>query len=129
MERRISPAEAHQKMSQGIVYVDVRTPEEFADGHPAGALNVPLDDRFVETMTSAFAKDAALILGCQAGRRSARAFTLLKGAGFTDLFDQRAGFDGARGAFGEITEPGWARTDLPQATGPSAALPQVGSRG
>ena len=42
---RISPAEAHAKMTaEGFTYVDVRTPEEFAEGRPAGSINVPLGD-------------------------------------------------------------------------------------
>lgn len=111
---RISPAEAHEKMTrEGYAYVDVRTPEEFADGHPAGAVNVPLGDGFVEAVASRFAKDAPLVVGCKSGGRSLRAADALLAAGFTRVLEQRAGFDGARGPFGEITEPGWTRQGLP----------------
>jgi rhodanese-related sulfurtransferase len=121
---RISPAEAHHKMTaEGFSYIDVRTPEEFAEGHPEGALNVPLDDRFAEVIAAAFAKGAPLIVGCQAGRRSARAADTLAAAGFERVLDQRAGWGGVRGPFGEITEPGWAHAGLPQAIGSSAPLP------
>jgi hypothetical protein len=34
-------------------------------------------------------------------------------AGFTRVLDQRAGWDGKRGPFGEISEPGWSRAGLP----------------
>lgn len=111
--RRISPAEAHDMMGEGYTYVDVRTPEEFADGHPAGAINVPLGDGFVDTIARRFAKDAPLVVGCKSGSRSLRAAQALAAAGFTRVVDQRAGFDGARGPFGEITEPGWTRQGLP----------------
>jgi rhodanese-related sulfurtransferase len=117
---RISPTEAHAKVKdEGFTYVDVRTPEEFASGRPAGAINVPLDERFVSAMEAKFAKDARIIVGCKAGGRSLRAAQSLIGAGFTNILDQRAGFDGARGPFGEVTEPGWSRAGLPQDEGSS----------
>lgn len=117
---RISPSEAHTKMTdEGYTYVDVRTPAEFAEGRPAGAINVPLDDGFVATMEKLFPKDARLVVGCKSGGRSIRAARALLGAGFTNVIEQRAGFEGARGAFGEVSEPGWSRAGLPQDTGPA----------
>ncbi|MBX3232846.1 MAG: rhodanese-like domain-containing protein [Labilithrix sp.] len=110
---RISPADAHAKMAEGYTYVDVRTPEEFAEGRPAGAVNVPLGDDFVALMDARFAKDTKIVVGCKAGGRSLRAAKALLAAGYTDVLDQRAGFDAARGPFGEITEPGWSRSSLP----------------
>ncbi|MBX3198558.1 MAG: rhodanese-like domain-containing protein [Labilithrix sp.] len=115
---RISPADAHAKMTtEGFTYVDVRTPEEFAEGRPAGSVNVPLGDDFVRAMEARFAKDARIVVGCKAGGRSLRAANALLAAGFTSVLDQRAGFDGARGPFGELTEPGWSRAGLPQDAG------------
>ncbi len=127
-DTRISPADAHAKMtSEGFTYVDVRTEEEFAAGHPAAAVNVPLmvagaggleaNPDFVAVMERAFAKDAPIIVGCKMGGRSARAASALVAAGFTRVLDQRAGWDGARGAFGELTEPGWSRASLPTEPG------------
>jgi len=127
-DTRISPAEAHAKMTgEGYTYIDVRTEEEFAGGHPAGSVNVPFmfqgasgmepNPDFVAVMSARYAKDAALIVGCKAGSRSARAAKELAAAGFTRVLDQRAGWDGARGAFGELVEPGWSRTELPREEG------------
>jgi rhodanese-related sulfurtransferase len=111
---RISPIEAHDKMTrEGYAYVDVRTPEEFAAGRPAGAINIPIGDGFVEAVLSRFAKDAPLVLGCRTGNRSLRAANMLLAAGFTRVLEQRAGFDGARGPFGEISEPGRKQQGLP----------------
>lgn len=128
---RISPAEAYTKMTnEAHVYVDVRTAEEFAAGHPAGAFNVPVmiaaaaglapNPEFVAVMERGFAKDTPIIVGCKMGGRSARAVKELVLAGFTRVLDQRAGWDGARGSFGELTEPGWSRADLPTGTGAPA---------
>ena len=38
-----------------------------------------------------------------------RAAQALVAAGFTNVIDQRAGWDGARDSFGQVTEPGWSR--------------------
>lgn len=114
-------------MLEGYTYVDVRSESEFAEGHPEGAVNVPwLEDgpfdlvpnpRFLMTMEARFAKDARLVIGCKAGVRSAKATRALVDLGFTDVLEQRAGFDGARGPFGEIQEPGWKRVGLPVQVG------------
>jgi len=128
---RISAAEAHAKMTHDhFTYVDVRTEEEFAAGHPEGAVNVPFmlavaggleaNPDFVAVMERAFAKDAPIIVGCKMGGRSARAASALAQAGFTRVLDQRAGWDGARGSFGELTEPGWSRSSLPTDSGTPA---------
>jgi rhodanese-related sulfurtransferase len=115
---RISPAEAHARMTdEGFTYVDVRRPDEFAAGRPAGAINIPLGDEFVAAMTERFAKDAPIIVGCRTGIRSLRAANALIAAGFTRILEQRAGMEGSRGPFGEVTEPGWSRAGLPQDVG------------
>jgi rhodanese-related sulfurtransferase len=120
---RISPREASEKLAQGWTYVDVRTTQEFEAGHPAGAVNVPIlhaapggmtpNPDFLRVMSAVFAKDAKIIVGCKAGGRSMRAAQALSEAGFVNVLDQRAGWDGARNAFGQMTEPGWSRTGLP----------------
>ena len=114
---RISPAEAQAKMNEGYTYVDVRTPEEFAEGRPKGAVNVPIGDDFVAQMDARFAKDAKLVLGCRSGNRSMRGARALLAAGYTNILEQRAGYEGSKGAFGEVTEPGWSKTDLPTEKG------------
>ncbi len=130
---RISPAEAHAKLAEGYTYVDVRSEPEFEEGHPTGAVNVPLmlmseggltpNVEFLAVMIAAYPKDAKLVLGCKTGGRSLRAAQLLEDNEYTNVIDQRAGWDGSRNAFGKVTEPGWGRTDLPSETGD----PSVGS--
>lgn len=128
--KRVSPAEAKGLLERGYVYVDVRSEPEFLAGHPKGAVNVPLlhagpagmtpNPDFLSVMQGAFAKDAKLVVGCKAGRRSLRAAEELLDAGFTDVIDQRAGFEGARGPFGNTTEPGWEPAGLPTEQGATA---------
>ena len=124
---RISPAEAHAKMGEGYTYVDVRTEAEFEAGHPDGAVNVPFmlqgsagmapNPEFLDAMRGSFPKDSKLVLGCKAGNRSAKARAALLEAGYADVLDQRAGWEGPRDAFGQVTEAGWSKVGLPTSTG------------
>jgi rhodanese-related sulfurtransferase len=128
--KRISPQEAQAKLAEGYTYVDVRTETEFKEGHPVGAVNVPLlqmgaggrvtNPDFLAVMKAAFAKDAKIVVACGSGGRSLRAAKALLADGFTDVLDQRAGWDGARDAFGQLSEPGWSRAGLPIETGEPA---------
>lgn len=128
--KRVSPQEALDLTNDGWVYVDVRTEQEFVDGHPAHAFNVPIAHQaggsmtpnpdFLSVVERAFGKDAKIVVGCKAGGRSLRAAQALIGAGFTNIIDQRAGWDGARDAFGQMSEPGWSRAGLPVETGATA---------
>jgi rhodanese-related sulfurtransferase len=122
----VTPEEAALLMSQGHVYVDVRSEPEFEAGHPEGALNVPLlnagpvglvpNPEFQAVMEAAFGKGEPLIIGCKAGGRSKKAAEILAQAGFSQLSDQVAGFDAGKDAFGRAI-PGWSRTALPVAKG------------
>lgn len=117
---RISPEEAAAKMEEGYVYLDVRSVPEFETGHPRGAYNIPLmnlgasgmspNSRFIEEVTRAFPHDSKIIVGCKSGGRSVSAVALMEMAGYKDLLEQRAGFDG------NGREPGWRQTALPQST-------------
>jgi rhodanese-related sulfurtransferase len=125
MAKRVSPQEARELIEkQGYVYVDVRSIPEFEAGHPTGAFNVPLmhaapqgmtpNPEFLDVMQKAFPRDAKLVVGCKAGGRSARAAAALEQAGYTNVVDQRAGFEGAPDPrTGRIVEPGWRPAGLP----------------
>lgn len=127
MAKRISPREAMDLLGQGYTYVDVRSRSEFEKGHPAGAVNIALAElgpngmepnpNFTAQFAAKFAKDAKLVVGCEAGGRSARACAALEPLGFTALVDQRAGFGGSRGPNGP--EKGWRDEGLPVETGAS----------
>jgi rhodanese-related sulfurtransferase len=127
---RISPQEASAKLAEGWTYVDVRTTQEFEAGHPPGAVNVPFmladaagmvpNPDFLAVMAAAFPTDARLVVGCKTGGRSLRAAQALLGAGYTRVVDQRAGWEGARNPFGQVTEPGWSRAGLPVEEGQPA---------
>jgi rhodanese-related sulfurtransferase len=74
-----------ERRDADLVIVDVRTAEEFADGHLPDALNVPLDQLPAKLGELAPLKDKDVVLYCRTGRRSQLAARLLREAGFTRL--------------------------------------------
>jgi rhodanese-related sulfurtransferase len=124
-----TPEEAHQLLSRGYRYIDVRTEAEFAAGHPAGAVNIPVivpdsatgqmtvNPEFLPVAEAHFATDAQLIVGCQMGGRSQRAAEILAAAGYSDVINMQGGFGGARDHAGRTVVPGWKECGLPVATG------------
>jgi rhodanese-related sulfurtransferase len=125
MPKNVTVIEARDLQQQGYTYVDVRSTREFAQGHPQGAMNVPLlevDPRsgqmqpnpdFVRVMQSQFAADAKLLIGCQVGGRSMRAAHMLESFGFSDVSNVRGGYGGARDPGGRVLDPGWEDSSLP----------------
>ena len=113
-------------MDDGYVYLDVRTEQEYAAGHPKGAHNLPVlnagshgmepNTDFLRVAEALYPKDAKILVGCRSGHRSMRAAELLVGAGYQNVIDQRAGYNGVRDAFGQLAEPGWAASGLPVET-------------
>ena len=123
---RISPQEVAERLERDprVRYVDVRSVREFEQGHPPGAINVPLSDhdasgqmvpnpRFLEVMQRSFPRDAPIVTGCAMGGRSLRAAQMLAAAGFTDVADMIGGFSGKRMP---PVEPGWVDAGLPVRT-------------
>ncbi|MBL7964456.1 MAG: rhodanese-like domain-containing protein [Flavobacteriales bacterium] len=74
-------ADIAQLIREGAIIVDVRTPGEFAAGHPKGAVNIPLD-RLVSGIVK-LDKSKTVITCCRSGARSGVATDLLRQNGFT----------------------------------------------
>ena len=124
--KQLHPPLAYEslKSAPGAIYLDVRTEGEFAQGHPAGALNVPVvfikgpgqmepNPNFAEVVQKVISKDTPLIVGCMAGGRSQRACEILEDAGYTNLTNVQGGYGGARDASGNVLTPGWRDAGLP----------------
>jgi phage shock protein E len=67
--------------------VDVRTPNEFAQSHVPGAVNVPLPDIPDGVLQRVPDKDRPLLLHCLGGGRSGLAQRPLRRAGYTRVFN------------------------------------------
>lgn len=123
--QEIDPIRARELLASGSghVYLDVRTPLEFANGHPAGAINVPLFHRqtdhlapnrdFLRVVSAHFPRATHFLVGCQMGARSLRATEALLGAGYPEVTHVRGGFSGGRDLTGRHVARGWLALGLP----------------
>jgi phage shock protein E len=81
---------ASQRGQDNVVMLDVRTPEEYAQGHIPGVTLIPLDQ--LERRLSEVPKDKTLIVTCRSGNRSAQAAELLRQKGYADVHNMLGGF-------------------------------------
>lgn len=74
-----------------VVILDVRTPEEFAQGHVPGAVNIDMSSPTFADAIAELPKDTTYVVYCRSGNRSADAASQMADAGFTDVYDVDAG--------------------------------------
>ncbi len=116
----MAPSELAGRIDDGSApYVlDVRTAEEYADGHIAGAVNIShteLADRLGELD---FAASEEIVVYCRSGRRAANAAATLVNAGFTGVRDLEGHMQGWEAAELPIMKPGAQSID-PEDADPS----------
>ena len=72
------------KNAAGAVLLDVRSPQEYREGHIPGSQNVPLQqlDKVEEVTEN---KDTVLYVYCHSGARSRQAVSLLQAMGYTNV--------------------------------------------
>ncbi|MFT5788463.1 MAG: phage shock protein E [Shewanella sp.] len=79
--------QAWQKIDAGALVVDVRTAEEFAQGHLPNAINIPFEQITTVFADKKIAKDQAVVLYCRSGRRSGIANDALISAGYSNTYN------------------------------------------
>jgi phage shock protein E len=90
-EREPAPPTAATATPQSLepLYLDVRSPEEFATGHVVGAVNIPHTEMAERWTEIAEHRDRPVVLYCRTGRRSAAAQQVLQERGFTNMTNAR----------------------------------------
>ena len=68
----------------GTVFIDVRSPEEFADGHIENSINIP-EAELKADHAALPGKDATVITVCNVGKVSLRSLLLLKAMGYGNV--------------------------------------------
>ena len=130
MSQSVSPQEAAQRLDDNpaLLYLDVRSVEEFCESHPPGALNLPIflidprtrrmtpNSEFSEVSRRILDPGIPLLVGCASGQRSLRAIVVLEELGF-DATNVDGGFNGRRGPMGDLICKGWAQWNLPTEAG------------
>ena len=87
----ITPRQARERQRQGALLVDIRQAHERASGQAEGALGIPTDELEDEHARHQQAPDAAVMLICQSGQRSAATVQVLRAAGYTDVHSVAGG--------------------------------------
>ena len=84
---QITPAEAKVLMDSedGYIILDVRTPEEFAAGHIAGAILIPDYEIGKKAESILTDKEQLILVYCRSGRRSKNAASELATLGYTNI--------------------------------------------
>jgi rhodanese-related sulfurtransferase len=78
---QISVAQAMDKFHSGAFILDVRTSEEWNQGHIPGSILIPLDQ--LPGRLSEVPRDRDMVVVCRTGVRSAQGLQILQQAGFT----------------------------------------------
>ena len=80
----LSQGYAEYRATPGALLLDVRTPEEYREGHLPGSQNIPLPflDRVGEVAKQ---KAAPLFVYCLSGSRSGQAVRILSSMGYTSV--------------------------------------------
>ncbi len=89
-----------QKDSKLIV-LDVRTPDEFKEGHIKGALNIDIHESDAFNKIDKLKRNATYIVYCRTNHRSGMAVDHMMKSGFRNIYQMMDGF------------PGWAANKLP----------------
>jgi rhodanese-related sulfurtransferase len=122
--KHITVQQAHQQQAAGATYLDVRSIPEFQQGHPEGALNIPLlhldaqtgqmrpNSEFIAVVKANISQDTQIVVGCKMGGRSQQACEILSSAGFQDVTNVLGGWGGAP----QIGHAGWVQAGLPVET-------------
>lgn len=75
------------ELTPASMVIDVRSAEEFAQGHVKGATNLNVENGDLAAGLEGLDKEAPYSVYCRSGRRSAIATQMMKDAGFTNVTD------------------------------------------
>ena len=93
--KHVQSADAATIIAEGkTVIVDVRTAEEFKEGHIKGAKNIDVMSDDFEAQLAKLDKTQPTLVHCQAGGRSSRALKTFEKLGFTQVIHLDDGFGG-----------------------------------
>lgn len=73
------------KTADKSVVIDVRTPEEYAEGHLDGATNLDVYDPAFMDKVAKLDPANSYVLYCRSGKRAAHAASMMRKAGFKDV--------------------------------------------
>ena len=91
-EKDIGLEEAKQLQNEGAMLIDVRSPQEFREGHLDGAISIPEYDIKKEFEKIVLDKNKNIVVYCSSGGRSKKAQKTLNKLGYQNVYNVYNGF-------------------------------------
>ncbi|PAB61421.1 hypothetical protein CCE28_01610 [Anaeromicrobium sediminis] len=87
--KKITPSDAKERLDkeEGIILLDVRTKDEYAEKHIPNSLLISVDELENQVEEKIPDKNTTIFVYCRSGRRSRIASEKLIEMGYTDVFD------------------------------------------
>ncbi|HLP11964.1 MAG TPA: rhodanese-like domain-containing protein [Flavobacteriales bacterium] len=103
-ETSLEPKQFSEKIKSNseITVVDVRTTEEYLEGHLPNALNIDWNGNAFMEQVSKLDKEKPVMVYCRSGRRSGEAAAKMRKEGFKEVYELKGGIIA------------WTEQDLPQ---------------
>jgi rhodanese-related sulfurtransferase len=92
----ITPKEAfaliqNNQDNPDFIIIDVRTPEEFADGHLGKAINLDYKNESFRDIIDLVDKNKTYLIYCRSGIRSGEALEIMRELGFREVYNMSGG--------------------------------------
>ena len=102
--KTVSPQEFKQLMeqTQDKVIIDVRTPEEYAQEHIAGAINIDFYAPDFREKLAQLDKNKTYFIYCRSGNRSGQTLQIMKELGFKKVYNLEGGITAWKSAGYEV---------------------------
>lgn len=81
------------KSKKQAILLDVRSEQEYKEGHLAGSINIPLFDLERGSKKIDCNKQNIIIVYCQSGKRSKKAVRILEQEGYENVYEIKGGLD------------------------------------
>ncbi len=94
--RNLSPAEAAKaiKANPNLIIIDIRTPQEFANGHIPNAVNIDFKSSDFKKRIEKLDREKSYLVHCRSGGRSEQSLPIFKKLGFKQLVHLKTGILG-----------------------------------
>lgn len=89
----ITIEELKNKILQGAIVIDVRSNQEYREGHIQGAINIPDFEIRNRIQKEVPKKNQLIVVYCQYGGRSKNSMMMMKQMGYTNVYNLYGGLD------------------------------------
>lgn len=91
-EQDITLDELKQFQNEGAIVIDVRSPQEYREGHIDGAISIPEYEIKKKIENIVLDKDKNIVVYCSSGGRSKKAQKVLKKLGYQNVYNLYEGY-------------------------------------